>query len=85
MMPSRPPTATGIFLMNASVFRSNIVTVESPRFVVKPWFHFGTSAAPWAPGVFGMSPRTCPVAPSMTMKWVSRETKTRLVPGSATM
>src|SRR5438128_2236357 len=33
MMPSRPPVATGIFLITARVLRSNIVTVESPPLV----------------------------------------------------
>ena len=43
MMPSSPgPTL--ICLSTASVFRSNIVTVWSPLFVVKPWPDLGGDA-----------------------------------------
>jgi len=59
------------------------VTVESPPFVVKPRFTFGTSAMPCMRGVSGMSPSTLPVLPSTTMTCVLRETNTRPVPGSA--
>jgi len=50
-----------------------------PPFVVKPWPAFGAKPTPWTPGVFGMSPSTLPVAPSTTMTWVARDTKTRPV------
>ena len=72
-----------IFLITARVRRSNIVTVESPALVMKPWFDVGASAIPWLRGVSGMSPSTLPVAPSTTITCVPRETKTRPVPGSA--
>src|SRR3989442_11175247 len=47
MMPSRPPVGILIFLITARVRRSNIVTVESPALVMKPWFDVGASAMPW--------------------------------------
>ena len=62
---------------------SNIVTVESPPFVVNPWPDLGASAIPCVRGVSGMSPITLPVAPSITITCVLRETNTRPVPGSA--
>ena len=37
---------------------------------------------PNTPGVFGMSPRILPVAPSTTIMWVPRETNTRPVAAS---
>jgi hypothetical protein len=71
-----------ICLSTASVFRSNIVTVWSPLFVVKPWPALVEKPAPCTPGVFGMSPSTLPVAPSTTIMWVLRDTNTRPVMGS---
>ena len=81
MMPSRPPVGTGIFLITARLAMSNIVTVESPPFVVNPWPDLGASAMPCVRGVSGMSPITLP--PSITITCVLRETNTRPVPGSA--
>src|SRR6184192_2508049 len=82
MMPSSPPVATRIFLITARLARSNIVTVESPPLVMKPWCDLGTSAMPWVRGVSGISPNTFPVAPSTTITCVPRDTNTRPVPGS---
>ena len=46
MMPSWPPDAILIFLITDNDSRSNIVTVESPPFVMKPCPELGASAIP---------------------------------------
>ena len=83
MMPSSPPVGIFTFLITASDLMSNTVTVESPPLVMKPLPVLGASAMPCVRGVSGMSPNTLPVAPSMTITCVPRETNTRPVPGSA--
>jgi len=59
------------------------VTVESPPLVMNPCPDLVASAMPCVRGVSGISPITLPVAPSITITCVLRETNTRPVPGSA--
>jgi hypothetical protein len=70
-------------LITAKVFKSNIVTVESPPLVMNPCPDVGAKAMPCVRGVSGMSPTTLPVVPSSTITCVPRDTNTRPVPGSA--
>ena len=56
MIPSRPSLPALTFFFTSSVFRSNIVDVESPAFVVKPMPAFGANAMPCTRGVSLMSP-----------------------------